>query len=127
MSNVTNMDHMFSSCKSLTTLDLSSWDTSNITNMYGMFSSCEKLETLDLSNFDISNVTGTGTDWMFYGCHSLHTLRLDNCSKDTISKIITSSSFSKGAIEGVTRKIYCKKENAAGLTAPTNWIFEYID
>lgn len=124
VSNVTTMDNMFGSCKSLTTLDLNSWNTSNVTNMGGMFYSCEKLETLDLSNFDMSNVTSTG--WMFYSCHSLHTLRLDNCNNDTINKIITSSSFSKGAIEGVTRTIYCKEENAAGLTAPNNWIFEYI-
>jgi hypothetical protein len=65
--------------------------------------------------------------YMFSGCSKLHTLRLDNCSNDTINKIITSSGFPIKTIEGVTRKIYCKEENAAGLTAPTNWIFEYID
>lgn len=123
--NVTNMYNMFGSCKSLTTLDLSNWNTSNVTNIDSMFNSCEKLETLDLSSWNISKVTNIG--WMFYGCHSLHTLRLDNCNNNTINKIITSSSFPKGAIEGVTRKIYCKEANAAGLTAPTNWIFEYID
>ena len=64
---------------------------------------------------------------MFSGCTSLHTLRLDNCSNDTISKIIASGGFPTNAIEGVTRTIYCKEENAAGLTAPTNWVFSYVD
>ena len=108
-----------------TELDLSAWDTSNVTDMYSMFYNCLHLTSLDLSNFDMSNVTNTGS--MLGFCRKLHTLRLDNCSNDTISKIITSSSLSTGTIEGVTRKIYCKEENAAGLTAPNNWIFEYID
>ena len=125
VSNVTNMVSMFQHCRNLTSLDLSNFNTSNVTDMSSMFYSCSKLTSLDLSNFDMSNVTST--DWMFYSCSSLHTLRLDNCNNDTINKIITSSSFSTGTIEGVTRKIYCKEANAAGLTAPTNWVFEYID
>ena len=60
-------------------------------------------------------------------CTSLHTLRLDNCDNTTISKIIKSSGFPINAIEGVTRTIYCKRANAEGLTAPTNWAFSYID
>jgi surface protein len=59
--------------------------------------------------------------------NKLHTIRLDNCSNDTINKIITSSLFPTNAITGVTRKIYCKESEAAGLTAPTNWVFEYVE
>jgi surface protein len=123
-SNVTSMYQMFYSCY-LTSLDLSNFDTSNVTSMSYMFDSCTNLTTLDLSNFDMSNVTSMFR--MLGYCGKLHTLRLDNCNNDTINKIITSSNFPTRAIEGVTRKIYCKEENAAGLTAPTNWIFEYID
>ena len=149
-SKVTNMTYMFSSCGSLTTLDLSDFNTSNVTVMYSMFSFSGKLTTLDLSNFNTSKVTSmnnmfsycsaltqldlsnfdtskvTSMNNMFSGCNSLHTLHLDNCSNATISKIITSSGFPTNAIEGVTRTIYCKEENAAGLTAPTNWVFEFI-
>ena len=124
-SNVTNMNYMFNGCSNLTSLDLSSFNTSNVTNMSYMFYGCSELTSLDLSNFDMSNVTNMGR--MLDFCSKLHTLHLDNCSNDTISKIITSSSLSTGTITGVTRKIYCKEENAAGLTAPNNWIFEYID
>ena len=125
MTNVTNMELMFYDCDKLTELDLSSFDASKVTNMYGVFSSCSSLTTLNISNFDMTNVNRR--EYMFSNCTSLHTLRLDNCSNDTINKIITSSNFPTKAIEGVTRKIYCKQENAAGLTPPTNWVFEFVD
>jgi surface protein len=124
-SNITSMDSMFSGCEKLTTLDLSNWNTRNITSMDYMFRDCDKLTTLDISNFDTSNITIIY--FMFHTCSKLHTLHLDNCSNDTISKIITSSGFPTNHISGVTRTIYCKEENAAGLTPPTNWVFSYIE
>ena len=65
-SNAINMLAMFRLCTSLTTLDLSSFDTSKVTNMHGMFnmydpalgsSSSGNLTLLDLSGFNTSNVT----------------------------------------------------------------------
>jgi surface protein len=123
--NMTSMLQMFESC-SLTTLDLSDWDTSNTTNMSRMFNGCGSLTELDLSNFDMTKVTYSNSIAMLGGCTCLHTLRLDNCSNDTINKIITSSSFPTNAISGVTKKIFCKESEAAGLTPPTNWVFEYV-
>ena len=124
-SKVTAMSNTFWKCQSLTSLDVSGWDTSKVTAMGSMFDKCTSLTTLDVSNFDMTKVTNTSN--MFNSCTSLHTLYLDNCSNDTISKIISSKGFPTNAIEGVTRTIYCKEENAAGLTAPNNWVFEYID
>jgi surface protein len=120
------MSYLFYSCEYLTDLDLSHFNTSNMTSMIYMFQDCKELTTLNLSNFDTSKVSGT-IYGLFNRCDKLHTLRLDNCSNDTINKIITSTGFPTGTIEGVTRKIYCKEANAAGLTAPTNWEFEYVD
>ncbi len=54
--NVTNMSMMFSNCSSLTTLDLSSFNTSKVTDMSYMFDSCLSLTSLDISNFDFSNI-----------------------------------------------------------------------
>ena len=124
-SNVTNMSSMFYRCYSLTELDLSNFNTSNVTSMYCMFNSCESLTSLDISNFDTSKVTNI--DYMFNNCSKLHTLHLDNCSNDTINKIITSQLFPTEVIEGVTRTIYCKESEAAGLTPPGNWVFSYIE
>ena len=56
-SEVTNMVGMFEGCEGLTSLDVSKFDTSNVTNMSGMFAWCSSLTSLDLRNFDTSEVT----------------------------------------------------------------------
>ena len=71
-SNVTKMGSMFSGCSSLTALDVSNFDTSKVTNMSWMFSHCFSLTELDLSNFDTSKVTDMSL--MFYNCPSLTTI-----------------------------------------------------
>lgn len=40
----------------ITSLDLSTWDTSRVTTMYSMFHECENLVAVDLSNFDTQNI-----------------------------------------------------------------------
>ena len=55
-------------------------------------------------------------------------VRLDNCSNDTINKIITSDYFpTHSATVANNYKIYCKQANVSGLTAPTGWTFTYVD
>lgn len=56
-SNVTNMRAMFIGCNSLASLDISSWNTSKVTSMWGMFSNACSLKTLDLNGWDVSKVT----------------------------------------------------------------------
>ena len=78
--NVTDMMGMFKYCKSLTNLDLSSFNTSKVKYMgslyTGMFTDCSKLTNLYISNFDTSNVRDMGN--MFYNCSSLTSLDLSN-------------------------------------------------
>ena len=120
-SNVTDMTSMFSNCQKLITIgNLSNWNTSQVTNMGSMFSSCYALEELDIRNFDMTNVTKT--TYMFYSCRNLHTLRLDNCSNDTISKIINSSNFAPSNYSA-TRRIYVNPDNIGDLIAPTKCVF----
>ena len=123
INNIVDITGMFARCSSLTELDLSNWNTSNITNMNGLFRECPLLQSVDMRNWDASN--SYNVDAMFADCTSLTTLRLDNCSHDTITKIINSESFPVSN----AGNIYCKAENAANLTLPEgfNWIFEYID
>ena len=78
-SNVTDMHAMFNDCRSLITLDLSSFNTSKVTDMSGMFSDCFDLVSIDLSHFDTSNVTDMSQ--MFYRCEAL--LNLDVSHFDT--------------------------------------------
>jgi surface protein len=51
------MGNMFSGCSSLTSLDLSNFNTSNVTIIDTMFNAMTNLRILDLSNCDFSNVT----------------------------------------------------------------------
>ena len=62
--------YMFYGCSGLTSLDLSSFNTSKVTNMSYMFYGCSGLWRLDLSGFDTSKVTDMS--YMFYRCTSLY-------------------------------------------------------
>ena len=76
-SNVKDMGNMFSTCSSLTELDVSSFDTSKVTNMYAMFGWCDNLITIKgLEKLNTSNVTNMAS--LFYNSRKLETLNLSN-------------------------------------------------
>ena len=75
-SEVTNMAYMFSYCESLTSLDLSSFDTRNVMYMEGMFYECSSLTSLDLSSFNTENVKSFKE--MFFDCVGLNSMDLSN-------------------------------------------------
>ena len=96
-SKVTNMQYMFSVMYDLTTLNLSNFDTSKVTNMKDMFYYASSLTTLDLSNFDTSKVTDMSA--MFASMRSLTSLNLSNF--DT-SKVTDMSSMFWGVSNLIT-------------------------
>ena len=63
------MKLMFSSCSSLKSINVSSFNTENVENMFGMFGHCTLLEEIDVSNFNASKVKSLSN--MFYFCKSL--------------------------------------------------------
>ena len=71
-SQVTDMSRMFAGCRGLRSLDVSSFDTSQVADMREMFYCCKSLSTLDLSSFDTSEVTDMSR--MFNDCESLTTI-----------------------------------------------------
>ena len=79
------MNGMFNNCRSLTSLDVSNWDTSNVTNMAAMFSNCESLTTLNLSKWDTSNVIYMS--YMFRYCNALTTLDLSNWDTSNVTNM----------------------------------------
>ena len=107
-SNVTNMSHMFYNCNKLTSLDVSKWDTSNVTNMSWMFYACYKLTSLDVSNFNTSNVTNIRG--LFHDCQSLTSLDVSNF--DT-SKVTDMTGMFHGCIRITTLDI--RKWNTSSL------------
>lgn len=120
---VTNMNSMFYNCPSLTSLDLSSWNTSNVTNMYQMFGSCTSLTSLDVSHFNTEKVADMRE--MFFGCRSLSSLDVSNFNTKNVTDIhhmfcscesLTSldlSHFSIGRVSNMNNMFY----NCQSLTS----------
>ena len=67
-----DMTRMFYNCRSLTTLDVSGWDTSNVTDMYRAFMNCSSLTNLNVSEWNTGKVENLNA--AFSGCGSLTTL-----------------------------------------------------
>lgn len=84
---------MFHNLVNLTSLDVSSFDTSKVRGMGNMFFGDEKLVSLDLSNFDTRNLTNM--DKMFYGMSSLINL---NISSFNTSKVTNMDSLFYGMV-----------------------------
>ena len=84
-SGVTDMNHMFSDCENLKTLDVSNFNTINVTDMGYMFNYCSSLKTLDVSNFNTINVTNMG--YMFKSCSSLKNLDLSNFNTSNVTNM----------------------------------------
>ena len=63
------MSYMFYYCSSLTSLDLSGWDTGNVTNMSSMFYGCKSLNKISFgSNWNIKlgkeSFPSSYSDWI---------------------------------------------------------------
>ena len=70
------MEQLFYKCSSLTSLDLSKFDTSQVTTFKEMFFDCSKLKILNLSNFNIPKVSNMEN--MFSDCKKLEYINLKN-------------------------------------------------
>ena len=124
---VKSMSTMFDCCLKLTSLDLSGWHTDSVENTAYMFDGCSALKTLDMRNFDFSNISSNYHD-MFRDCYALEEIRLDNCNKNTISKIIgATADFPRGNLaDGTKGKIFCKSSEVTDLEVPDGWEFKFV-
>ena len=114
ISKVTTMQYLFNGCSSLTSLDLSSFNTANVTNMYKAFSGLTSLDTINLSSFNTSNVTNMVE--MFRGCTSLTILNL--VSFNTAN--LTSSAFMFSNCSSLTTIFVSNDFVTTSITASTN-------
>ena len=73
---------LFSYCKNIVSLNLSSFNTKKVTNMARMFYGCKNLKRLDLSNFHTSNVITM--DEMFLDCINLHYINFENINSNSL-------------------------------------------
>ena len=82
---VTDMNHMFENCSSLTKLNLSNLNTRKVTNMGSMFSGCKSLTSLNLANFNTEQVRDMS--FMFSECSSLTELNLSNFTTGQVTNM----------------------------------------
>ena len=66
---------MFKNCSSLTSIDLSGWNTSKADNMNCFFQNCFKLKSIDLSNFNTRRVLYISN--FFTNCTPLTSVKLN--------------------------------------------------
>lgn len=85
--------NMFRGCSSLTSLDLSSFNTTDVVDMSKMFYGCSSLTSLDLSNFDVSSVISM--NHMFNSCASGLQIKgpSDSYSCNKIGDVIPDDSY----------------------------------
>ena len=76
------MGSMFSSCSSLTSLNVSGFNTAKVTKMGSMFSGCRSLTSLNVSSFNTEQVTDM--DYMFQDVPIEGTLDISNFSIDSL-------------------------------------------
>ena len=85
--NVTDMSYMFYSCSSLTSLDVTNFNTEKITNMGSMFSNCSSLTSLDVTHFNTANVWDMS--YMFSNCSSLTSLDVTHFNTEKVTDMIS--------------------------------------
>ena len=76
---------MFKNCASLTSIDLSSFDTENVINMTQTFYQCPLIKSINLSNFNTKNLELASS--MFEGCKSLTSINLSSWVNTKIDNI----------------------------------------
>lgn len=97
LSGSVSIQYLFRDCKSLTSIDLSAFDTTHVTqdsNSYywgttafsSMFEGCESLQTLNISHFVI-DTSIKAFQKTFYNCKSLTSLILPNMSGNKLEQM----------------------------------------
>ena len=86
LSNARDISEMFGGCTNLTTIiGLDQWDISNVTTLYNMFYKCYSLLSLDLKTWNTSNVSTMSG--MFLGCHSLRSIDVSHFNTEKVENI----------------------------------------
>ena len=80
---ITNMCYAFYKCKNLSKINLANLNTQNVNDMSYIFCRCKNLINLNLSNFNTSNVTNMKD--MFSWCESLLELNLSNFTTNHVT------------------------------------------
>ena len=112
LSLYTNADasRMFQRLKNLTSLNVSTFDTTKTTNMQMMFGILPKIETIDVSNFDTSNVTSMYAMFNFYDVNNIS-------SPSNLRQIILGERFNTNKVTNMRSMFaYCSELESLDLS-----------
>ena len=84
-SNVTNMDNLFDSCSSLTSVDLSGLDLGKVTQMRNMFAICTSLQSVDMHDLNTANLKLFSN--VFNCCESLTGVNMSGMDTHNVTDI----------------------------------------
>ena len=117
--SVESMLDTFYGCSSLTSIDLSHFNTKNVNVMQGMFDGCSALTTLDVSNFDMSKMININS--MFRNCTALTTIYSSDDWKN--SPVVNSYSMFKNCTKLKGAVAFNDNETDASMANPTTGYF----
>lgn len=80
-----SLSGLFIYCKTVTSLDLTDWDTSNVVDMSYLFYDCNALIDLKIANWDTGNVKSFAS--MFNWCNALPSLDITNWHTHAVENI----------------------------------------
>lgn len=122
MSNIKDINNMFTNCTNMNNIKFSNMNTSHITHCYYMFNNCSNLETIDMSSFDMTNIVQNYR--MFQGCTKLKSVTIDS---EFLNAVNYDNIFNTVGANG-TLYVDCQKNNTR-LTSqlPSTWTTQCID
>jgi len=112
------MRQMFSGCKNLENIDISSFEAKNVIDMNSMFYLCTNIINIDLSSFDTKKVKDM--KYMFSNCWSVLSLNLSSFDINFLSAF--DMLYDCFHLE----KVIIKKESSGIISVQSNHIFEII-
>ena len=107
---------MFQGCESLTTLDLSGWNTKNVQYLTSTFQGCAGLKTLNVSTWDTRNVKG-----MVYAFSDCDVLETVDISKWNTSKCTSIAGMFEDSVSIKNLDMATKTVTRADGTTYTAW------
>ena len=80
-----SMESLFNGCSDLQNINLGNFRTNSVINMKEMFNGCKSLKSIDLHSFDTSSVTNM--ERMFSDCNSLEEINLNNFNTSSVNNM----------------------------------------
>lgn len=127
-STVTSMEGMFYGT-AISSIDVSMFDVSNVTNFNSMFSSCASLSSLNLTSWEVSTTSNISVSCMFEMCSNLFSLYLFNFNTGMVSdcSMMFYSMFDWSYVYVTTAGIQSWILNNTDTNfRPSNWTTDYV-